>query len=218
MTASERSMNTEFRPPSLHRDPRTAVEVAQHYIRDMVYGALDGIVTTFAVVAGVTGGALSLKAVLVVGAANLLADGLSMGVGNYLSIKSHESALVAQNRVRGGGAPDSPRPGDIWGVRDRRGRAAAPVSHAGACVRPVRGLLRRDARHPLRRGRGASHGDRRPLVVERPGDAAARRGRRGGGLRERCAGGRLAARTGLSSALTQTVSQREREQRGCASS
>ena len=99
MTTSERSMNTEFRPPSLHRDPRTAVEVAQHYIRDMVYGALDGIVTTFAVVAGVTGGALSLKAVVVVGAANLLADGLSMGVGNYLSIKSHESALVAQNRA-----------------------------------------------------------------------------------------------------------------------
>jgi VIT1/CCC1 family predicted Fe2+/Mn2+ transporter len=73
--------------------------VAQHYIRDLVYGALDGIITTFAVVAGVTGGALSLKAVLVVGAANLLADGLSMGVGNYLSIKSHESALVAQNRA-----------------------------------------------------------------------------------------------------------------------
>ena len=91
-------MTPDARPPSLHRDPETAVEVAQHYIRDLVYGALDGIVTTFAVVAGVAGGALSLKAVLVVGAANLLADGLSMGVGNYLSIRSHESALVAQNR------------------------------------------------------------------------------------------------------------------------
>ncbi len=99
MTNSERSTSTEFRPPSLHRNPRTTVEVAQHYIRDMVYGALDGIVTTFAVVAGVVGGALSLKVVLVVGAANLLADGLSMGVGNYLSIRSHESALVAQNRA-----------------------------------------------------------------------------------------------------------------------
>ena len=92
-------MNPDSRPPSLHRDPQTTVEAAQHYIRDMVYGALDGIVTTFAVVAGVVGGALSLKAVLVVGAANLLADGLSMGVGNYLSIRSHESALMAQNRA-----------------------------------------------------------------------------------------------------------------------
>ena len=45
-----------------------------------------------------TGGALSTRAVLIVGVANLLADGLSMGVGNYLSIRSHESALAAENR------------------------------------------------------------------------------------------------------------------------
>src|SRR5690349_9789492 len=51
---------------------------ARHYIRDLVYGANDGIITTFAVVAGVAGGALSARAVLVVGAANLAADGLSM--------------------------------------------------------------------------------------------------------------------------------------------
>jgi VIT1/CCC1 family predicted Fe2+/Mn2+ transporter len=63
-----------------------------------VYGANDGIITTFAVVAGVTGGALSTKAVMIVGVANLLADGLSMGVGNYLSIRSNEGALAAQNR------------------------------------------------------------------------------------------------------------------------
>jgi VIT1/CCC1 family predicted Fe2+/Mn2+ transporter len=74
------------------------VAIARHYIRDIVYGANDGIVTTFAVVAGVTGGALSTRAVLIVGVANLLADGLSMGVGNYLSIRSHESALAAQDR------------------------------------------------------------------------------------------------------------------------
>jgi VIT1/CCC1 family predicted Fe2+/Mn2+ transporter len=65
---------------------------ARHYIRDLVYGANDGIITTFAVVAGVAGGALSHTAILVVGAANLAADGLSMGVGNYLAIRAHESA------------------------------------------------------------------------------------------------------------------------------
>ena len=58
-----------------------------------MYGANDGILTTFAVVAGVTGGALSATAVLIVGMANLLADGLSMGVGNYLAIRARESAL-----------------------------------------------------------------------------------------------------------------------------
>ena len=82
---------------SLHREPSGAFDVAQHYLRDMVYGAIDGIVTTFAVVAGVTGGALSVTVVLVVGIANLFADGLSMGVGNYLSIRSHESARARQN-------------------------------------------------------------------------------------------------------------------------
>jgi VIT1/CCC1 family predicted Fe2+/Mn2+ transporter len=79
------------RPPSLHVEPRGARATAQHYLKDMVYGANDGLITTFAVVAGVEGGALSRSAVLVVGFANLLADGLSMGVGNYLSIRSHEN-------------------------------------------------------------------------------------------------------------------------------
>ena len=82
---------------SNHREPDGAVQIAQHYIRDVVYGANDGIITTFAVVAGVTGGALSPRAVLIVGAANLFADGLSMGVGNYLSIRSNESARAAQD-------------------------------------------------------------------------------------------------------------------------
>ncbi len=82
---------------SRHVDPRGLYETAQHYIRDLVYGANDGIITTFAVVAGVTGGSLSLRAILVVGTANLLADGLSMGVGNYLSIRAHESAREVQD-------------------------------------------------------------------------------------------------------------------------
>ncbi len=80
---------------SLHVEPRGAVGVARHYIRDLVYGANDGIITTFAVVAGVAGGALSHVAVLVIGAANLAADGAAMGVGNLLAIRANESALAA---------------------------------------------------------------------------------------------------------------------------
>jgi len=80
---------------SIHRDPTGPLEVARHYLGDVIYGANDGIITTFAVVAGVTGGALSVSAVLIVGVANLFADGLSMGVGNYLSIRSRESAREA---------------------------------------------------------------------------------------------------------------------------
>jgi VIT1/CCC1 family predicted Fe2+/Mn2+ transporter len=81
---------------SNHVEPRGMVGIARHYLRDLVYGANDGIITTFAVVAGVAGGALSGRAVLIVGAANLFADGLSMGVGNYLGIRSDESARAAQ--------------------------------------------------------------------------------------------------------------------------
>ena len=47
-------------------------------------------------VAGVAGGGLSAAVVLICGVANLLADGLSMAVGNYLAIRSHESVLEAQ--------------------------------------------------------------------------------------------------------------------------
>ena len=75
---------------SLHAAPVGVVAMARHYLRDMVYGATDGIVTTFAVVAGVSGGALAPKVALIIGAANLIADGLSMAVGNYLSIHSNE--------------------------------------------------------------------------------------------------------------------------------
>lgn len=81
---------------SLHIEPRSLVGAAQHYIRDLVYGANDGVITTFAVVAGVTGGTLSPITVLVLGIANLIADGLSMGVGNYLAIRSEERVREAQ--------------------------------------------------------------------------------------------------------------------------
>ena len=82
---------------SHHVTPTDAVSIARHYLGDLVYGANDGIITTFAVVAGVAGGALSHTAVLIVGAANLAADGLSMAVGNFQSIRARESAREAAN-------------------------------------------------------------------------------------------------------------------------
>lgn len=81
---------------SRHVEPRGPLEIARHYIRELIYGANDGIITTFAVVAGVAGGDLPARVILIVGAANLFADGLSMAAGNYLSIRSHESVLETQ--------------------------------------------------------------------------------------------------------------------------
>ncbi len=58
------------------------------YIHDIVYGANDGIVTTFAVVAGTAGADLPGAVVIILGLANLFADGISMGAGAFLSSKS----------------------------------------------------------------------------------------------------------------------------------
>ncbi len=58
------------------------------YVGDMVYGGLDGIVTTFAIVSGVAGAQLGSSIILILGLANLLADGFSMATGAYLSAKS----------------------------------------------------------------------------------------------------------------------------------
>jgi VIT1/CCC1 family predicted Fe2+/Mn2+ transporter len=59
-------------------------------LRDFVYGAIDGIVTTFAVVAGVAGAGLATRVVLILGVANLAADGFSMAVSNFLGARSEE--------------------------------------------------------------------------------------------------------------------------------
>jgi vacuolar iron transporter family protein len=69
----------------------------QHYLRDIVYGANDGIVTTLVVIASVTGAAMSPTVILVLGLANLVADGFSMGTSNVLSVRS---TLTAATRPR----------------------------------------------------------------------------------------------------------------------
>lgn len=58
------------------------------YIRDIVLSANDGLVTTFAVVAGSLGASLSPSVVVILGLANLFADGVSMSTGAYLGVKS----------------------------------------------------------------------------------------------------------------------------------
>lgn len=70
-----------------------------YYIRDIIYGANDGIITTFAIVAGVAGANLSPAIILVLGFANLLADGFSMAGSNYLGTKSEHDALCHQDEA-----------------------------------------------------------------------------------------------------------------------
>jgi VIT1/CCC1 family predicted Fe2+/Mn2+ transporter len=59
-----------------------------HYLRDIVNGSLDGVITTLAVISGASGAQLEPRIGLILGMANLVADGLSMGASNYLGLKS----------------------------------------------------------------------------------------------------------------------------------
>jgi vacuolar iron transporter family protein len=72
------------------------------YLRDWVYGGIDGSVTTFAVVTGVVGAHLSPTVILILGAANLLGDGFSMAASNYSGTRTerqeHETLRRQEKR------------------------------------------------------------------------------------------------------------------------
>ena len=96
-------------PNSSHRESHTPEAVAKrlndplkhNYLRDFIYGSVDGSVTTFAIVAGVAGAGLSSGIVLILGLANLIADAFSMAAGNYLGIKAEEDikkALIEEEK------------------------------------------------------------------------------------------------------------------------
>jgi VIT1/CCC1 family predicted Fe2+/Mn2+ transporter len=87
--------------PYVDHEPKLGVEMLRHYLGDLVYGANDGIITTFAVVSGVAGASLDARTVLILGAANLFADGFSMGASNYLSIRSDEAVRVSRGEEIG---------------------------------------------------------------------------------------------------------------------
>lgn len=87
------------------RPPRPLGQT-QEYLKQIVYGGNDGIVTTFAVVAGFAGanvegaGSIGLVAVLVFGLANLFSDGASMGLGEFLSDRSQRDLWQARRRLQ----------------------------------------------------------------------------------------------------------------------
>lgn len=71
----------------------------QNYLREFVYGGIDGAVTTFAVVAGAVGADLDASIIIILGFANLLADGFSMSVGAYLSSKSEKENYEKHKKI-----------------------------------------------------------------------------------------------------------------------
>jgi vacuolar iron transporter family protein len=90
-------LDDEHTPAAIHRRLRAATE--HSYLRDFVLGAMDGTVTTFAVVAGVAGAGLPRGIAIILGLANLVADGFSMAAGNYLSTKTDRELVDRARRI-----------------------------------------------------------------------------------------------------------------------
>ena len=91
------ALDDEHTPAAIHRRLRAATQ--HSYLRDFVLGAMDGTVTTFAVVAGVAGAGMPGGVAIVLGLANLLADGFSMAAGNYLSTKTDRQLVERARRI-----------------------------------------------------------------------------------------------------------------------
>ena len=98
METSKQSLDEHIhshRPAAIRQ--RLANDYQGSYLRDFIYGAIDGAVTTFAVVSGVAGAGLDTTVVIILGAANLLGDGFSMAASNYLGIRAEQQM---QQRIR----------------------------------------------------------------------------------------------------------------------
>lgn len=71
----------------------------QNYLAEFVYGGIDGSITTFAVVAGAVGAGLDNTIIIILGFANLFADGFSMSIGAYMSAKSEKQNFQKQKAL-----------------------------------------------------------------------------------------------------------------------
>jgi VIT1/CCC1 family predicted Fe2+/Mn2+ transporter len=91
-----RRLEADHTPDAIRK--RLRKRPSRSYLRDLVYGAVDGTVTTFAVVAGAAGARLPARVVLILGAANLIADGFSMAVSNYLGSRAEQQMVDRARR------------------------------------------------------------------------------------------------------------------------
>ena len=90
MSAAAATAAHELAPSHTPRAVRLRLTAPRRhsYLRDFIYGAIDGTVTTFAVVCGVAGAGLHPSVVLILGSANVIADGFSMAVSNFLGSRA----------------------------------------------------------------------------------------------------------------------------------
>ena len=118
---AHRGMEHEHTPEAIRQ--RFASGPRRSYLRDWVYGGIDGIVTTFAIVSGVVGARLSPHIILILGSASLIADGFAMASGDYLATRSedeefHHAEAIEHRHIDG--CPEGERE-EVREILRRRG-------------------------------------------------------------------------------------------------
>jgi VIT1/CCC1 family predicted Fe2+/Mn2+ transporter len=88
-----------YPPPIPPDDYENHLGSSRQYMRDIILGVNDGLVSTFLLVAGVVGGGLTATQVLLTGVAGALAGMISMGLGEYLATKSQEEVFTAEMKL-----------------------------------------------------------------------------------------------------------------------
>lgn len=134
------------------------------YLRDWIYGGIDGAVTTFAVVSSVVGAGLSSRVIVVLGLANLLADGFSMAAGNYSGTRAEreeEERLRAVEREHIARDPEGERE-EIRQIYAGKGFAGSDLERAVDVVSADR---ERWVEAMLREEYGIAAGVRSPWVA-----------------------------------------------------
>jgi VIT1/CCC1 family predicted Fe2+/Mn2+ transporter len=92
----EASRNHHIAKLGLQREEEEGHQTAGQSLKPIIFGGLDGILTSFAIVAGSAGGKLPLSVILILGFSNIFADALSMGVGEFLSSKAENEWILSE--------------------------------------------------------------------------------------------------------------------------
>lgn len=113
-------------------EARIPARGSARFLRDFVYGGIDGAVTTFAIVAAAVGAGLSPRVIVVLGVANLLADGFSMAASNYAATRSEQENLerirsIERRHIRR--VPDGER-AELRRILQLKGLEGAPLEAA----------------------------------------------------------------------------------------
>lgn len=135
MAESIRSHTPEAIEERLAQPPRPS------HLRDFIYGGIDGTVTTFAVVAGVVGADLSASVIIILGFANLIADGFSMAVSNFLATRAETQEQAKARREEEREVRDDPE-----GEREEVRQIFAKKGFSGAELDRVVDVITSDPR------------------------------------------------------------------------